>query len=76
MNTASALDDHQLSELARFLEEHPTFSPVFSDETLLCGFRAGLCCLSIDNVEELFFVPRERRLSSALSSAEAEPGNR
>ena len=59
-NTMSA---QQLGELARFLDDHPGFSPVFSDDAILCGFRCGTCCLSLDNVQELFYVPREQRMS-------------
>lgn len=70
MKNPNATNDQQLGELARFLDEHPGFSPVFSDDSILCGFRVGTCCLSLDNVQELFDVPpRERRLSGLLDGS-------
>jgi hypothetical protein len=64
MKTTNDMDTQQLGELARFLDDHPGFSPVFSDDAILCGFRCGTCCLSLDNVQELFCVPREQRLAN------------
>ena len=49
-------------ELAQFLSEHPDLTPVFSDNAVLCGFRVGANCLSLENVQELFYVPREQRM--------------
>jgi hypothetical protein len=63
MNIPQTIGDEQPGELARFLEEHPSFTPVFSDDAVLCGFRVGTSCLSLDDVQELFFVPREQRLA-------------
>ena len=59
MSTQTITSAYELGELARFLDEHPGFSPIFSDDAILCGFRVGLCCLSLENVEQLFYLPRE-----------------
>jgi len=69
MKNPTAINDQQLGELARFLDEHPGFSPVFSDDAILCGFRIGTCCLSLDNVQELFYVPREQRLAAVTHNS-------
>lgn len=69
MKILNAINDQQLGEMARFLDEHPAFSPVFSDDAVLCGFRVGTSCLSLDDVQELFFVPREQRLARLTGSA-------
>jgi len=63
MKSSHTNGEQQLGELARFLEDHPSFTPVFSDDAVLCGFRVGTSCLSLDDVQELFFVPREQRLA-------------
>ncbi len=67
MKTENATQIQRSDDLARFLDEHPGFSPVFSDNAILCGFRVGTSCLSLDNVQELFFVPREQRLAGFLN---------
>lgn len=70
MQTAIPTHDAQLEELTQFLNEHPSFTPVFSDDAILCGFRVGTCCLSLDHVQELFLVPRERRLARFCNGAQ------
>ncbi len=69
MKIPQTVGDQQLGELARFLEEHPSFTPVFSDDAVLCGFRIGTNCLSLDDVQELFFVPREQRLARIVNQS-------
>lgn len=69
MITPTAKADDQSEELARFLKEHPDFTPVFSDNAVLCGFRVGANCLSLDNVQELFYVPPEQRLTGRRDRA-------
>jgi hypothetical protein len=74
MKTARTVGAQQLEELARFLEEHPSFTPVFSDDAVLCGFRIGTNCLSLDDVQELFFVPREQRLARIVNQSTPRRG--
>lgn len=76
MNIPNKTIDQLPEELARFLEEHPGFSPVFSDDAILCGFRVGVNSLSLDNVQELFFVPREQRLGRILARPADRQGRR
>jgi hypothetical protein len=59
----------QSDALTRFLNEHPDLTPVFSDDAVLCGFRVGTSCLSLENVQELFYVPREQRPGRRLGRA-------
>jgi hypothetical protein len=66
MKNQHAMSDQQQGELARFLDDHPDLTPVFSDSAVLCGFRLGTHCLSLDNVQELFYVPREQRFAHVL----------
>jgi hypothetical protein len=67
MKTPNTTNDQQPGELSLFLNEHPSFTPVFSDDAVLCGFRVGINCLSLDDVQELFFMPREQRLAGLLN---------
>ena len=59
MKTANRMRDRQLGELAQFLDDHPTLTPIFSDQAILCGFRVGLCYLSLDNLQQLLPIQRE-----------------
>jgi hypothetical protein len=58
MKTANSMRNRQLGELAHFLNEHPTLTPIFSDKAILCGFRVGLCYLSLDNLRQLLPIGR------------------
>jgi hypothetical protein len=53
MKTARTNDAQKLRELAQFLDEHPGFSPLFSDEAILCGFRVGGCDVSLPEMDLL-----------------------
>ncbi len=45
---------HQLEKFARFLDEHPGFSPLLIGEgALVCGFQMGGSFLRIDEMERL-----------------------
>jgi hypothetical protein len=60
MESANVMDAHQLGELARFLDDHPAFSPTFSsDDAILCGFRVGNCFVTMDEMEYLLHAPEE-----------------
>jgi len=67
MKTANSIRDRQLGELAQFLDNHPTLTPIFSDQAILCGFRVGTCYLSLDNLQQLLPIRRE--------DIEAQPAN-
>lgn len=74
METANTIDAHQLGELARFLDEHPGFSPLFSDDAILCGSRVGECSLSLEDMKCFLACPRERRLSALLAASAERAG--
>jgi len=62
MDSVNTMDAHQLGELARFLDDHPAFSPTFSsssDDAILCGFQVGECYLTLDEMEYLLQIPEE-----------------
>ncbi len=45
-------------KFARFLEEHPGFSPeLWGDDATVYGFRVGDCFLSVDGMERLIDTP-------------------
>jgi hypothetical protein len=54
----------QVEKFARFLEEHPGFSPeLIGDNAYVCGFRVGECVLSVDEMERLIDTPLEAHLT-------------
>jgi hypothetical protein len=54
MKTLRAMQACQLEKFARFLEEHPGFSPELMGENVyVYGFRVGECFLSVDEMERL-----------------------
>ena len=60
MTTQSITPVYDLGELARFLDEHPGFSPLLTGaDAILCGFRVGDCVLSIGEVQALCGAGRE-----------------
>jgi len=62
MDSVNTMDAHQPGELARFLDDHPAFSPTFSsssDDAILCGFQVGECYLTLDEMEYLLQIPEE-----------------
>ena len=74
METPNTTQAQDTGELARFLNEHPGLTPVFSDDAVLCGFRLGIHCLSLDNVQELFYVPRDERLARFAQASPQRAG--
>ena len=54
MKRRGTLQAHQLGKFARFLEEHPGFSPLLmGEDALVCGFQAGGSFLHIEEMERL-----------------------
>ena len=75
MTTAKTTTNEQPGELARFLDEHPEFTPVYSDNAVLCGFRVGANCLSLDNVQGIFYYPSSPiTQASSDRAAQGTPG--
>ena len=74
MKNRHSMTGKQLGELVQFVEQHPGFSPQLTGEdAILCGFQIGECVLSLEQMEQLFFVPRNARLRTLLAaSAERE----
>ena len=45
---------HRLEAFVRFLEEHPSFSPLLmGEDALVCGFQVGGSFLRIEEMERL-----------------------
>lgn len=70
MKTASTNGAQQLRKLAQFLEDHPRFSPLFSDDAILCGFQLGDSDVSLAEMEILLGSEAEARPGDSLAAAE------
>jgi hypothetical protein len=54
MKTSAIMRADQLERFARFLEEHPGFSPLLQGEdAAVFGFQTGHCVLTLDEMERL-----------------------
>jgi hypothetical protein len=54
MKSLTIMRTDQAGKFARFLDEHPGFSPDLTGENAdVCGFRVGECLLSVDEMERL-----------------------
>jgi len=68
MKTPVSMHAHQLEQFARFLAEHPRFSPILvGEDAVVCGFQVGDCYLRIDEMERLTTTLAEMRLASLLT---------
>ena len=71
MKRENAMDAQQLGELARFLDDHPAFSPTFSsssNDAILCGFQVGECHLALDEMQHLLQSPAESQEPALLGT--------
>jgi hypothetical protein len=69
MKTPGTLQTYQ-RELARFLEEHSSFSPLLKGEdAVVSGFQVGDCFLALDEMERLISTPVDIRLAALLRTA-------
>jgi hypothetical protein len=70
MKTPRAMQASQLETFARFLEEHPGFSPELrGEDAYVCGFHVGNCLLSVDEMERLITTRVDVRLTALLQTA-------
>jgi len=54
MKRQATMQAYQLETFARFLEEHPGFSPLLmGQDALVCGFQVGGSFLRIEEMEQL-----------------------
>ena len=54
MKRHGTMQAHQLEKFARFLEEHPSFSPLLmGEDALVCGFQVGGSYLRIEEMDRL-----------------------
>jgi hypothetical protein len=54
MKIPGTLQTHQFETFARFLEEHPGFSPLLmGPDALVCGFQVGGAYLAITEMEQM-----------------------
>lgn len=69
MKTPGTLQTYQC-ELARFLDEHPVFSPLLKGENAaVVGFQVGECFLALAEMERLISTPLDMRLEALLPTA-------
>ena len=75
MKTPRAMQAGQLETFARFLEEHPGFSPELrGEDASVYGFHVGSCLLSIDEMQRLIATRVDMRLMALLQTAPPELG--
>ena len=54
MKTPAILRADQLERFAKFLDEHPGFSPLLQgDDAVIFGFQTGDCFLTLSEMERL-----------------------
>ena len=54
MKRQGTMQGYQLEKFARFLEEHPGFSPLLmGEDALVCGFQVGGGYLRIEEMDRL-----------------------
>jgi hypothetical protein len=57
METPGTLQAHQFEKFARFLAEHPGFSPLLmGPDALVCGFQVGGAYLAIAEMEKMMAI--------------------
>ena len=78
MKGQRTMQPHQREQLARFLEEHPGFSPLLmGKDALVCGFQVGGSYLRIEEMERLIAAqPRLRRTRSGGAARRVVDGER
>ena len=76
MRRQETMQSHQLEKFARFLEEHPRFSPLLmGEDALVCGFQVGGSFLRIEEMERLIATPPRYDAPQAALQLSA-PSNR
>ncbi len=64
MKTLTIMRTSQIEKFARFLEEHPGFTPeLIGENAYVYGFRVGESLLSVDEMERLIDTPLETHLA-------------
>jgi len=68
----------QVKKFARFLEEHPGFSPLLlGEDAIVCGFQVGSSFLRVEDMEELIATrPQFDAQESALLLKLPSPSSR
>lgn len=77
MKTPRTIPAGQIGRFARFLEEHPGFSPELKGEdAYVSGFYVGRCFLSVEDMEKLIATRVDVLLTARLQTASLELGKR
>jgi hypothetical protein len=77
MKTLTAMRTRQIEKFARFLDEHPGFSPeLVGDNAYVYGFRVGESLLSVDEMERLIDTPVDARSAALLRNLLPSTGKR
>lgn len=67
MKTLTVMRPRQVGKFARFLDEHPGFSPeLIGENAYVCGFRVGGSLLSVDEMERLIDTPVDEQAAALL----------
>ena len=77
MKTPKVMQAGQIEKFARFLEEHPGFSPrLMGENAYVYGFYVGECFLSVEDMERLVGTRVDVRLTALLQTAPPELSKR
>ncbi len=83
MKRQITMQAHQLVPFARFLEQHPSFSPLLiGDDALVCGFQVGFSYLGLAAMDSIVANPPNLvaqaapLLTSSGARQSASEGNR
>jgi hypothetical protein len=77
MKTLTAMRTGQLEKFARFLEEHPGFSPeLIGDNAHVYGFRVGESVLPVAEMERLIDTPVDAQSAALLRNLLPTTGQR
>jgi len=67
MKALTVMRTSQAGKFARFLDEHPCFSPeLVGENASVCGFRVGGSVLSIEEMERLIDTPVDEQAATLL----------
>jgi len=77
MKTLTAMRISQIGKFARFLDEHPGFSPELIGENAdVYGFHVGESLLSVDEMERLIDTPVDVAAAALLQTLLPTTGKR
>ena len=77
MKTLTAMRTSQIGKFARFLDEHPGFSPeLIGENAYVYGFRVGESLLSVNEMERLIDTSVDAAAAALLETLLPTTGKR